>query len=197
MTQATTLMDRVRGWLPLIPLLLLLAGTYWLNQQVQPLPPKQDKNKRHDIDYAVENFSAVTLDEKGQARYLLTSEKMWHYPDDDSTYLQGPRFVSVQNGRSPMVTSALSGKISSHGEDVFLSGEVKMVRIAQQAQDQMRFSTEYLHIDPDKDTADTDQAVVIETARDTVQAVGMRLDNKLRTIALLSNVRSTYEPIQK
>jgi len=30
-----TLASRARYWLPLLPLLVLLGATYWLNQQVQ------------------------------------------------------------------------------------------------------------------------------------------------------------------
>jgi len=47
--------EKARSWLPLTPLLLLLAGTWWLNQQVQPLPQVQSQ-QRHDMDYYVDNF---------------------------------------------------------------------------------------------------------------------------------------------
>ena len=95
MTRINDFLERLRSWLPLIPLLMLLAGTYWLNQQVQPFAQQPDDSKRHDVDYSVENLSSVMLDEHGHARYMMTTEKMWHYPDDDSTFLNHPYFVSV------------------------------------------------------------------------------------------------------
>jgi Ni,Fe-hydrogenase I cytochrome b subunit len=36
--------SRIRHWLPLLPLLALLAATYWLNQQVLPASTQPEKN---------------------------------------------------------------------------------------------------------------------------------------------------------
>lgn len=192
-----TLFKSLRAWLPLIPPLMLLAGTYWLNLQVQPAQPQLDSSKRHDIDYSVDNFSTVTLDEKGQARHMMTTERMWHFPDDDTTYLQTPRFVSLHSDQTPLVIWADIGKISSRGDDVFLYDNVKITRLGSDKQGEMVFSTDYLHIIPDKDQADTDHPVTLVTSRDTVHAVGMTLDNKSRMFNLLSNVRATHEPALK
>lgn len=197
MMDGRTLLERMRAWLPLLPPLLLLAATYWLNQQVQPVPAKPDSSKRHDIDYEVDKLSSVTLNEQGQARYMMTTEKMWHYPDDDSTHLQMPRFVSLHNDRAPMVTWAKTGKISSRGDEISLYDEVKIMRLGNDKQGDMTFNTDYLHIVPERDIIDTDRPVTLVTAYDSIRAVGMTLDNKSRTIALLSNVRATHEPVQK
>jgi lipopolysaccharide export system protein LptC len=194
MNRFNDLLGRLRAWLPLIPLLLLLAGTYWLNQQVQPLGPKADDSKRHDIDFSVENLSSVTLDENGRARFMMTTEKMWHYPDDDSTHLDRPHFISIHAKSPPTIISSLTGKVSSHGDEVFLYDEVTVVRLADVEQDKLKFSTEYLHVFPDRDQADTDHPVTLVTARDTINATGMKLDNKLQTAQLLSHVRATHVP---
>lgn len=192
-----SMFERLQKWLPLVPPLLLLAGTYWLNQQVLPIPAKTDTNQRHDIDYSVSNLSSVTLDENGHARHIMTTEKMWHYPDDDTTHLQAPRMVSLRSDRAPIVIWADTGKISSHGEEVFLYDNVKVMRLDNGVQTAIEFSTDYLHILPDKGQADTDRPVTLVTPRDTIHAVGMTLDNKARIVNLLSNVRATHEPIQK
>jgi lipopolysaccharide export system protein LptC len=197
MKDRRSLLGRLQAWLPLLPPLLLLAGTYWLNQQVQPLPPKPDDSKRHDIDYSVDNLSSITLDEKGQPRFMMNTEKMWHYPDDDSTHLLAPRMVSLSSERAPTVTWAQTGKISHHGDEVFLYDDVKVVRLSNDEQGRMEFSTDYLHVIPNKDQADTDHPVTLVTPHDTIHATGMTLDNKLRIINLLSNVHATHEPVHK
>lgn len=191
-----TLLDRLRSWLPLLPPLLLLAGTYWLNLQVQPLPPNSDNSKRHDVDYAVDNLSSVTLDENGQARYMMVTEKMWHFPDDDTTYLQTPRFVNMHTDSPPMVTWSKTGKVSSHGDEVFLYDEVRIMRLADNEKNEMLFRTDYLHIIPNKDLADTDHPVTLATAHDTINAVGMLFDNKARNVTFLSDVHATHEPVK-
>jgi len=191
------LLARLRSWLPMLPPLFLLAGTYWLNQQVQPLPPKTDNSKRHDIDYSVDNLSSVTLDESGRARYMMTTEKMWHYPDDDTTHLQAPRFVSLFDERAPLVTWAQNGTISSHGDEVVLKDDVKIMRLSNGEQGETTFTTEYLHLVPSTDKADTDQPVTIVTLRSTITGVGMTLDHRTRNINLLANVHALHEPAPK
>lgn len=194
MNRLHDLLRRLRAWSALLPLLMLLGGTYWLNQQVQPLGPKSDDSKRHDVDYSVDNISSVTLDEFGHARYLMTAEKMWHYPDDDTTFLDHPNLVSLHAHSWPTITSSMTGKISSHGDQVYLYDNVKVMRLPDLEKDMLTFSTEYLHVIPDKDQADTDFPVTIVTQRDTIDAIGMTLDNKLQTANLLSVVRATHVP---
>jgi lipopolysaccharide export system protein LptC len=187
------ILEKARAWLPLLPLLLLLAATYWLNLQVLPLPQIQSQ-QRHDIDYYIDNFSAVTLSAQGQPRFTLTAEKLWHYPDDDTTHLQMPKLISLYADRPPTTTSAQTGMISSKGDDVFLYDEVRVVRPASGSTGEQLFSTDYLHVVPDRDWAETDQSVVMTNQYSVIRAVGMELDNKARTAKLLSHVRATHEP---
>jgi lipopolysaccharide export system protein LptC len=191
---ATRFIERARSWLPLLPLLLLLAATYWLNLQVQPLPQTRSQ-QRHDIDFEVDNFSALTLNAQGRPRYTLSAERLWHYPDDDSTHLQMPKITSLYPDRPPVITSALSGKISSKGDDVYLYDDVNVLRPASADVGEQQFTTSYLHVVPDRDWAETDQPVTMINQHNVIHAVGMELDNQARTARLLSHVRATHEPI--
>jgi lipopolysaccharide export system protein LptC len=190
---ANRFIDKARSWLPLLPLLLLLLATYWLDQQVQPLAQTQNQ-QRHDVDYVVDNFSAVTLNLQGQPRYTLSAEKLWHYPDDDSTHLQMPKITSLYAGRPPTVTSAQTGMISSKGDDVYLYDDVSVLRPASGDLGEQRFATGYLHVVPDRDWAETNQSVVMTNQYNIIRAVGMELDNQARTVKLLSRVRANHEP---
>lgn len=188
--------EKVRAWLPLLPLLLLLLATYWLSQQVQPLP-QTESQLRHDVDYVVDNISAISLNEQGQQRFTLAAEKMWHYPDDDTTHLQMPQLASLYPDRPPILTSARTGMLSSKGDEVFLYDEVRVVRPAGGDSGGQRFDTSYLHVIPDRDWAESDQSVVMTSQYSTIRAVGMELDNQARTARLLSRVRAFHEPVRK
>lgn len=190
-------MERLRAWSALLPLVALLAGTYWLSQQVLPLPPTPDYKARHDPDYIVSNFSAVTLSAQGTPRFLMAAQKMEHYPDDDTTYLVEPRMTSPSPGKPPIHISASRGEVSRNGAEVFLHDDVKIVREASDKSGEMQLTTSYLHVNPDDETADTDRAVAITEARGTTTAVGMTLDSKTRVLKLLAQVRTQYEPPKK
>ena len=197
-----SMLDRLRAWSALLPLLLLLAAAYWLNLQVQPLPAKADHNKRHDPDFIVNNFSATTLNEQGTPRFMIAAKKMLHYPDDDTTLLEAPQLTSLLPNRPALYVSASNGSISGKGDEVFLRDEVKIIRAASgqsygRGQSELVFTTTYLRIIPDLDLADTDQAVTLTDAHTRINAVGMRLDNKARVIKLLSQVTSTHDVAKK
>lgn len=185
--------DRLRAWSALLPLAALLAGTYWLSQQVLPLPPSPDYKARHDPDYIVNNFSAETLGAQGAPRFLISAQKMEHYPDDDTTLLEQPRLTRPYVDRPPIHITASQGEVSHNGDEVFLHDEVRIVRDASATQGAMMITTSYLHVIPDDEQADTDRPITMTEARGTISAVGMRLDSKARVIKLLAQVRSQYE----
>ncbi len=190
----TNPLQRIREWSPLLPLLLLLAATYWLNQQVQPLPPKPDTSKRHDPDFIISKLVATTLNEQGVPRFLMSAQNVVHYPDDDSTHLEEPQLSSLYADRPAVYTSSRQGEVSSKGNEVFLRDEVKIVRAASAAQSEMTITTSYLHVIPDLDLADTDRPVTVMDAHNIVHAVGLQFDNKERIVKLLAQVKSQHEP---
>lgn len=192
-----TFASRARYWLPLIPLLGLLAVTYWLDQQVQPESAKPGSGVRHDPDAIMENFSAIRLNEQGVPRFIMAAKKMQHYPDDDTTTLEVPRLTSLSAPRPAIHVIAGQGTVSSKGDEVFLHQDVEVLREASAQQEEMTLHTEYLHIVPDRDWADTDRAVTIVDAHNTVHAIGLEMDNKERTLKLLSQVKSEHVPSKK
>ncbi|MDO8810604.1 MAG: LPS export ABC transporter periplasmic protein LptC [Gallionella sp.] len=189
-----TFASRARYWLPLLPLFGLLGITYWLNLQVMPEPAKPDNGKRHDPDAIMENFSAIKLDEQGTPRFIMAAKKMQHYPDDNSTTLELPRLTTLSAERPTIHTIAKRGIVSSSGDEIFLHGDVEVLREASGQQSELTLQTEYLHIIPDRDLATTDRAVTIIDARSTISATGLEMDNKARILKLLSKVKSEHVP---
>jgi lipopolysaccharide export system protein LptC len=186
--------NRLQAWLPLAPLLVLLGGTYWLDQQVQPLPNKPDDARRHDPDYILDNFSAMSLNEQGAPRVLVAARKMEHYPDDDSTVLEDPHVYSLYANSPPISISAQNGEISKDGDRVILRDGVRIVRDADARQSEMTVSTNYLRVLPDRDIADTDSPITLSDAHTVINAVGMKLNYRTREITLLAQVRSRHDP---
>lgn len=190
-------LQHLREWLPLFPLLLLLAATYWLNQQVLPLPYKPSSTQLHAPDFVISEIAATTLNEKGEPRFVLAAQKVAHYPSNDSTVLDNPRLTSLHAGQPLVYTTARQGEISSNGDEIFLRGDVKLIRNSGDTQSEMIFTTDFLHVIPDRDLADTGYPVTIKDARSSIHAVGMQLDNNARVIKLLSQVKSQHETSKK
>ncbi len=184
--------ERVRHWLPLLPLLGLLAVTYWLNQQVQLDNLPADSKKLHVPDAVMEGFSALTLDTQGLRRGLMTGKTMLHYPDDDSSEILQPRISSFAAGRAPLQMTAQKGVIQGRGDEVQLQQGVQVVRPATADVLEMRVYTEFLRVLPNQDWCGTDLPVRMEQGRDVLSAVGMEMDNRTQRLLLRANIRADY-----
>ena len=189
--------SRASYWLPLIPLLALLAFVYWLDQQVQHEVAATINNQRHDPDAIMDNFSSISMDKQGVPSSTLAAAQLRHYPDHDTTELELPKLAMLTPARPVVHVSAMRGVISSQGDEVLFSDDVNLLREASGVQSAMSLRTEYLRVLPNKDWADTNLAVTLTDAYTTVHAIGMEMDNKTRILKLLAQVRSEHIPNAK
>ncbi len=189
--------SRSRYWLPLLPLLALLAFVYWLDQQVQQEIAVAANNQRHDPDGIMDNFHSTKMDRLGVPRFLLSAKQLRHYPDHDSTELDLPRLTMLNKVNPPVHMNGIRGNVSSRGDEVIFRDDVSVLREAVGDQSAMTLTTEYLRVLPSQDWADTDRAVTIVDANSTVHAIGLEMDNKTRILKLLSQVRSEHLPHAK
>ena len=179
---------------PLVLAIALAIITFWINLTVEQQGPKIDGSNRHDPDYTMNNFVTTQTDVTGKLRYVLAAAEMAHYPDDDSTVLQRPRFTQYTANKPYTQIEALRGYVSSNGEEIVLVDNVKVVRQAFEGKGEMQLLTERLIILPKQDLAKTDSPVVIKQAPKTIiHATGMVFDKKNQTIKLFKRVKVHYE----
>lgn len=179
---------------PLVLAILLALVTFWINLTVEEQGPKIDGSTRHDPDYTMNNFVTSQTEPSGKLSYVLAATEMVHYPDDDSTVLQRPRFTHYAINKPYTQIEALRGYVSSNGEEIELVDNVKVVRQAFEGKGEMQVLTEKLIILPQQDIAKTDSAVLIKQAPKTViRAKGMLFDKKNQTIKLFNRVKVHYE----
>jgi lipopolysaccharide export system protein LptC len=185
--------DRVSSLFPLLLLLALAAASLWLERAVQA--PEYDKSgkTRHDPDFIAEDFGITKIGANGKPEYILSAERMQHYPDDESTSVVAPRLVQRHDNANPVVIRADRGLIAKNGEEASFYGSVVVVREAGRGQSELRVQTEYLQVVPDRDLARTDKPVIITEGRSRLSGVGMEFNNKTRQFALQSQVRGTFD----
>lgn len=107
--------------------LLGLLGIWLQAEILHEEPEKQNFTTRHDPDYYIENFTAIGMDETGERKYVLEAERMAHFPDDDTALLDNPHVIEFRKGFSPRHTYAKSGWMNSSGDEILLTGDVKIV----------------------------------------------------------------------
>lgn len=188
------MISRSALFFPIVLAILLALLTFWINETVELQGPKLDGSNRHDPDYTMHNFVTTQTDATGRLRYVLAASEMLHYPDDDSTVLQRPRFTQFTLNKPYTQIEGLRGYVSSNGEEVELVDNVKVVRQAFEGKGEMQVLTEKLLILPNQDLVKTNAPVTIKQAPKTViTAVGMIYDKKKQTVTLLDRVKVHYE----
>ena len=179
---------------PIALLSIFAIMTAWINHVVQPTKPKLDGSSRHDPDYIMNNFVTTQTDINGDLRYKLASVEMKHFPDDDTTNLQQPRYTQFSANKPYTQVEALRGHVSSNGDQVQLIDNVKITRQAFAEKGEMTIDTNYLNVLPNEDLARTDSPVIIRQVPNTViYATGMTYEKKNHTVTLLNKVRAHYE----
>ena len=188
---------RLTAWFPLLLLAALAALTFWLDRTVQPAPVSRPAVARHDPDYFVEGLSALRMAADGSIKHTLGAQRMVHYPDDDTTHLEMPRFVTYATRRAPVTITAKRALISSEGENIHFHDDVQLTRAPYADKSEMVVQSSYLHVMPDDNIAKTDREVTIVDANTTLRAVGLELNSETRVLKLLSGVRGTYHETRK
>jgi lipopolysaccharide export system protein LptC len=107
--------------------LIGIGGIYLQTAQIDDEPEEQNFDQRHDPDYYIENFTATGLDKNGQRRFVIEAERMAHFPDDDTALLDFPHIIEYEKGFAPRHTYADEGWMSSSGEEIILTENVRVV----------------------------------------------------------------------
>lgn len=184
--------ERLTAWFSLFLLAMLAALTFWLDRVVQPPPPGRPAIARHDPDYFVDGLSVMRMAPDGSIKHTLAAHRMVHYPDDDTTHIETPRFVSYATRGAPVTIVARRALVSGEGENIYFQDDVRVTRAAFADRSELVVQTSYLHVVPDESIARTDRAVTITDANTTVRAVGLELNSETRVLKLLSRVRGIY-----
>jgi len=180
----------------LFPLGLMLALallTFYLERTVreEDAPPAL---RRHDPDYLVSNFTTTTYNRDGAVESVMSAERMVHYPDDDTTELFLPRVVQAKPHQPRYSVRAERGQLSRDGDEIFLHGDVLLVRDASADGPEARMTTEFLHVLRDRSLVRTDRAVKIVEGGRSLSGRGMEYNNASRELVLRSDVVARFSP---
>ena len=182
----------------LFPLGLMLALamlTFYLERTVRE-DDSPTATRRHDPDYYVENFTTTTYDAGGAALTRMSANKMVHYPDDDTTELMAPRVVQSKPNEPRYTVRAERGQLSRDGDEVFLYGDVVLVREASEHGPEAQMTTEFLHILRDRSLVRTDKEVKIVEGTRSLQGRGMEYNNISRELVLRHDVVARFNSLE-
>jgi len=86
------------------------------------------------------------------------------------------------------------GQLSRDGDEIFLYGDVVLVRDASAEGPEARMTTEFLHVLRDRALVRTDREVKIVEGRRSLTGRGMEYNNASRELLLRSDVVARFTP---
>ena len=181
----------------LFPLLLMLALaglTFWLERTVREEEGLHPSLRRHDPDYIVNKLNHTRYNAQGLVESTLVALKMLHYPDDDSTDLVAPHLVQTKPNEPRVTLTADRGALSQDGEEVFLYGNVLVVREGSAERPETRMRTSFLHLARGQSVIRNDREVVITEEDRLISGRGMEYHNDSKQLFLRERVRGRFEP---
>jgi len=165
-----------------------------LQRSAEPASQQVFEQMQHEPDYYMDEFELTSFNLAGKPAHKLYADNMKHYAHDGSVELERPHLVVFRDEDEFWDIRAESGRVLNGGETVLLQGEVIILRITSTSAEALQIYTSDLTVHPHVKYVETAAAVKIKDERGVTTAIGMRADLRQRRVALLSEVRGTYEP---
>ena len=173
-----------------IALLVGLLG-YW---NLNPETPQQQRqiNSEQTVDFFIEGATSTQFQDDGKLSYIMTATKLEHIKQTDITLVSTPKLDLFRGTDLPWKVTSQRAEVLPNGDEVELIGDVRIARTDAKNRPTIITSSRMTVI-PDKEYAQTEQAVRIVAASGVTTAQGMKAYLQDSRILLLSNVRGQHE----
>jgi lipopolysaccharide export system protein LptC len=171
---------------------LLGAAGYW---NISPESFMEQPSATVDesaIDFYAINARSVQYLPDGKLQYEMTADKVEHVKATDVTMLTTPDLQMYRGAAYPWHIQSKTGEVSPGGEQVELIDSVRVARTDEKNRTTIITSSR-MTVFPQKQYAQTEQAVRIDGAGGVTTAKGMKAYLNDSRMDLLSNVRGQYE----
>jgi len=182
-------------WVPMALLATLaVASSLWLAR----LGEHEERVSRppgHSPDITMEEFEVTTMGEDGTPLRRLSAARMAHFTDTQTKELKNPHLVAYEKGAQPWHVASERGWVSADNDTLMLLGKVDIWRNYPDGRREIHIETEDLRVVPDDEYAETELPVSISTLTSITRGTGMRAYLGESRVQLLSDVKTTIEPI--
>ncbi len=188
-------LDRLTIYLPLILFGLLALGSWWLVRSMpELLPPGIDRQLRQDPDYQLEKFTVKSFDASGRMTRELSGQSATHFPAKQELHIQGVRLFAENEVGTRIEAQAQKGVSLEKEQQVNLSGNVVVVRLADMQGPRMVMKSQTLTALVDEERLVSTNPVEIVRGGDVVTAQSMDFDTRNGQYKLQGQVKSTLAP---
>lgn len=181
-----------RHFIASLIIVLLAAMSWWLVDQ-----PEQQRQVKPDVaggsDYYAEGMVVTTMDENGQPKQQLASDRLVHFEDGRAELYQPQLQIFRPQGAPWQIVSPRASQ-SADETEWLLHEQVNIDRAETPEERPIHIVTRNLHLWPEQEYAETDEVVRMTSRQDWVTGRGLQawFDGAAR-IKLLAEAKGRYE----
>ena len=170
---------------------LVAALGYW-NLAPEHQAPQVLSSDDQTVDFYVLGARSVQFQDDGKLQYHMTADKLEHLKQSDITLVSNPAMDLYRGSDLPWKVTSQRAEVSPGGDQVELIDDVRVARTDAKNRPTIITSSRMTVI-PDKEYAQTEQAVRIVAANGVTTAQGMKAYLNEGRMTLQSNVRGQHE----
>jgi len=178
---------------PSVWLIILLLLTLWLDNALQRPNLQQGNDMQQEVDYIIENLDGIQANHEFERNRFFSANRLIHYPAEDITQLERVRFTSIEPDKPLLRVTSNQAELTKDGNDIFLTGDVSIIRGEDLDKDKVTMLTDFLHLIPDTDIAQTDRPVTVIRMNSVLNAIGLFMNNRTGEILMQSRVKAHDE----
>ena len=171
---------------------VLVAVGYWNVSPESFLDQPVAQVDESAIDYYAVNAHTVQFMPDGALQYEMTADKVEHLRASEMTMVTTPDLHLYRGTAFPWHVQSQRAEVNPDGSEVELIDDVRVARKDDKQRD-LLITSSRMTVFPQREYAQTEQAVRIDGAGGTTTGTGMKAYLKEGRVDLLSNVRGQYE----
>ena len=198
------LWDRASLYAPLLMMVFLASGTYWLVRNTPSMPsavPVTQAN--HEVDYFLRNFTVRSYDAAGVLKSELHGVEGRHYPDTDILEIDKARLYNVNPAGQVINATGNRAYSNDDGSEVQLAGNAVVIRESRLGPDtgdtsktipRLEFRGDFLHVFLNEERVKSHKPVVLLRGADQFTGDSFEYNNLTGVANLKGRVRGVLVP---
>lgn len=191
---ADRLRDALTAYLPLLLMVVLALGTWWLVKNSPTVPKAQPAALPAGVpDYAMRGFSLQRFAQDGRLVLTLEGRQMRHFPDNDRIEIEEVRLNAQMPAGGSTQATARQAVANNKASEVRLLGGAVVRGKTRDGQD-VQIDSEYLLYRSAQSLLTTDRSVNVRVGDSRTVAAGLSWNLDSRALELKPPVRSVLQP---
>ena len=197
---ALRLWDRIAMYMPLLLMLVLALGTYWLVRNTPgPTAAPAAQELRHEVDYFMKNFTLKSFDDAGKLKNQVDGSDARHFLDTDILEIDQVKIRSIDPQNLVMTATATRAYANGDGSEVQLTGHAQVLRQASlnpngKENPPLEFRGEFLHVFVNEERLQSHLPVVLIRGADQFTGNSFSYNNLDQVAVLTGRVRGVLMP---